>query len=113
MQSQNQIEQLIGNWHISEMDGWSAKAFNMEVQAFIKISKNGGGQFQFCLVSGDIDGQFEKRGKGTRFNFSWDGNDECDFANGSGWVKAKGPNQIEGEFKIHRGERSRFMAIKH
>ena len=46
-----------GVWHIIEMEMWDEKYFNMEVQAFIRVGSDGMGDFQFCLVSGVIDGE--------------------------------------------------------
>ena len=48
-----------GLWHIYEMQRWDADYFNMEVQAFIKVGKNGLGEFQFGLVQGQIDGEIK------------------------------------------------------
>ncbi|MGA1826569.1 MAG: hypothetical protein ACMUIP_18095 [bacterium] len=48
---------FIGTWHIYEMEQWDEDYFNMEVQAYIDISSNNRGNFQFGLVSGEIDGK--------------------------------------------------------
>lgn len=47
--------QYEGIWHIIQMDMWDEDYFNMGVQAFIRIGANGFGDFQFGLVSGDLD----------------------------------------------------------
>jgi hypothetical protein len=72
-----------GLWHITEMEMWDEDYLNMEVQAFIRIKREGGGEFQFGLVSGQIDGAVVKTAAGERFEFTWEGNDECDPASGS------------------------------
>jgi len=59
-----------GIWHITQMDMWDEDYFNMAVQAFIRISSNGFGHFQFGLVSGDIDGEVIKTGNTDRFEFT-------------------------------------------
>lgn len=102
--------ELAGTWHITEMGLWDEEYFNMEVRAYIRIAEEGFGDFQFGLVSGSIDGRFVKRGRGERFEFTWDGNDECDRASGSGWLRKKGEGMIEGEIAFHLGDRSRFLA---
>jgi hypothetical protein len=66
------------------METWGDDYLNMEVQAYIRIRRDGSGDFQFGLVSGQIDGEVVKRADGDRFEFIWDGNDECDEAAGSG-----------------------------
>ena len=82
----------------------------MEVHAYIKIGADGLGDFQFGLVSGQIDGEPERYGDRERFAFTWEGNDECDPALGSGWLRMKGENAVEGKIKLHLGDSSLFWA---
>jgi hypothetical protein len=101
-----------GIWHIIQMDMWDEDYFNMEVQAFIRISSNYLGSFQFGLVSGDLDGEVVRIGKAERFEFTWKGNDENDPASGSGWLKFSGPEMLKGRIKFHRGDSSEYTAIR-
>jgi hypothetical protein len=101
-----------GTWHIYEMELWDEDYFNMEVQAYIKIDSRGGGQFQFGLVSGGIHGEFDEEEDGNKFEFTWEGNDECDPASGSGWIKLKDEKTIKGRIKFHGGDSSKFWAEK-
>lgn len=101
-----------GTWHIYEMETWDMEYFNMEVQAYIRIESDKQGEFQFCLVSGVIDGKVVDYPDGKRLEFTWEGNDECDPASGSGWIRMKGKDLIEGEFRIHNGDSSTFLARK-
>jgi hypothetical protein len=59
-----------------------------------------------------LDGKVVKYPNEERFEFSWSGSDEMDPANGSGWVKIKDTETIEGEFRIHLGDDSTFLAHK-
>ena len=102
--------EFIGTWHIYEMETWSEDYFNMEVQAYIDITEKNTGRFQFGLVSGYIDGEVVEYPEENRFEFTWDGNDECDPTNGSGWIRFKDVNTLEGKFKIHYGDSSKFWA---
>ena len=102
--------EFVGKWHIYEMETWDEDYFNMEVQAYIEIDSRNLGDFQFGLVSGQIDGKVVEHADGNRFEFTWDGNDECDPANGSGWIKLKDAETIEGEFRSHFGDDSLFWA---
>lgn len=102
--------QLAGIWHIYEMSMWDEKYFNMLVQAYIKVNEKGFGDFQFGLVVGDIDGVIVKEASGEKFEFTWSGSDECDEASGSGWLKLKDENTVEGNIKLHYGDSSTFMA---
>ena len=81
------------------MGMWDAEYLNMEVQAFIRITRAGGGELQFGLVSGQIDGEIAKTAAGERFEFTWEGNDECDPASGSGWLTLRAKNELEGKIK--------------
>jgi hypothetical protein len=99
-----------GTWHIYEMEQWDEDYFNMEVQAYIRIDPNNLGDFQFGLVSGCIDGKLVDYADGERFEFTWEGNDECDPACGSGWIRIKEEGLLEGEFRTHLGDDSTFLA---
>jgi hypothetical protein len=101
---------FIGTWHIYEMETWDEGYFNMEVQAYITIDRNYGGEFQFGLVYGNVDGELVGRCGAEKLEFTWDGNDECDPASGSGWIRMKGKDEIEGAFRIHHGDSSKFRA---
>jgi hypothetical protein len=83
---------------------------DMEVEAYIEIDEAGSGEFQFGLVFGQIDGEVVKSGDDERFEFTWEGNDECDEASGSGWLKLNDQNSIEGVIKIHQGDSSGLVA---
>jgi hypothetical protein len=104
---------FVGTWHIYEMEMWDEDYFNMEVQAYIEIDSNNQGDFQFGLVAGGLNGRVvddvDVEGK-KRFEFTWSGFDECDPAEGSGWVRFKQPDILEGEFSIHDGDDSTFLA---
>jgi hypothetical protein len=102
--------QLSGLWHIYEMEQWDEDYFNMEVQAYIKIEKDKTGDFQFGLVRGELDEKMVQCHEGDRFEFTWQGGDECDPASGSGWCRMKGENSLEGEFRFHGGDDSTFLA---
>jgi hypothetical protein len=99
-----------GTWRITEMEQWDQDYLDMEVEAFITIEENGNGEFQFGLVSGDIDGKIVKNGTEERLEFTWEGNDECDPASGSGWLKLENKNLINGEIKFYQGDKSGLVA---
>jgi len=98
--------QFTGMWHIYEMEMWDEDHFNMEVQAYLRIDAKGLGDFQFGLVSGQIDGEVARRGDEERFVFSWEGNDENDPALGAGWLRLQDENTMEGKIKLHLGDSS-------
>jgi hypothetical protein len=104
------MKKYIGTWHITEMEMWDEDYFNMEVQAYIEIDLRGCGHFQFGLVSGQLDGEVSTIGSEEIFDFTWDGNDECDPASGAGWLKATSPDQLEGKITFHMGDSSILKA---
>jgi hypothetical protein len=99
-----------GTWHIYEMELWDEDYFNMDVQAYIKIEPDNLGRFQFGLVCGGIDGRIIDYFDGTRFEFTFEGNDECDPVSGYGWVRIKEKDTLEGELRLHLGDSSTFLA---
>src|SRR2546426_1968429 len=99
-----------GTWHLYEMEMWEEDYFNMEVQAYITVDSKGHGAFQFGLVSGQIDGEVVTEGLVERFEFTWEGNDECDPASGSGWLRLKDEGTVKGKIKFHLGDSSQFLA---
>ena len=103
---------FIGTWHITKMSEWDNDYVNEEVRAFIAIEKSGMGEFHFGLVQGLMSGDFKKNTEGMIFDFTWEGNDECDPANGDGWMKINDDGTAEGEIRFHAGDRSNFWAKK-
>ena len=99
-----------GTWHIYEMGNWDEDYFNMEVQAYIEIDEKGAGDFQFGLVTGQIDGEVVKDKSGDKLEFTWSGGDENDEASGSGWLRLPDKNTLEGKIKFHGGDSSSFLA---
>jgi hypothetical protein len=80
----------------------------METQAYIEITPTNGGEFQFGLVTGSIDGDLEDHNGKERFVFTWEGAAEMDEASGSGWLQISSKGEVEGLIKMHGGDRSTF-----
>ncbi len=104
--------QIVGLWHINEMEMWDEDYFNMDKQAFIQVKEDRLGNFQFGLVSAHLDGEVEKIKDEERFCFTWDGFDEMDSVSGSGWLKLVNHDRIEGKIKLHLGDSSLFWATR-
>jgi hypothetical protein len=99
-----------GTWHIYEMEQWDEDYFNMDVQAYIEIEPENNGYFQFGLVYGEIDGWIVDYADGKRFEFTFEGNEECEPVSGYAWVRIKEKDILEGEFRFHKGDSSTFLA---
>jgi hypothetical protein len=98
-----------GLWHIVSMEAWDEDYFNEEVQAFIELEENGTGHFQFGYVSGYMDWRPAIRGGEPAVEWSWEGNDEMDPAQGRGWAVLKG-DELHGMIFFHQGDESDFVA---
>lgn len=103
--------QFIGKWRIAEMEAWGQDYVDMEVPGFIHIDSEETGHFQFGLISGDIDGRVEQCGSSPRFEFSWSGQDENEYACGRGWAVID-DSELRGRIYLHLADDSAFRAIK-
>lgn len=96
-----QMKPFSGKWRIVEM----------EVPGFIRIGSDGTGQFQFGLVSGNIDGRVEPCGDTPRFEFSWSGQDENDPGSGRGCAVIEN-GELKGRIYLHLADDSAFRTLK-
>jgi hypothetical protein len=98
-----------GRWHIVSMTEWDDDYINAEVQGFIAFDAKGGGKFQFGYVSGSMDCKLTTREGEPAVEWDWEGNDENDEAEGSGWAVQKG-EELHGMIHFHMGDESGFVA---
>ena len=83
----------------------------MEVQAYLKLDREGNGGFQFGLVRGHVvDGWFDEDGSG--YEFRWEGSAEMDEASGSCLLNLTDKDHIEGELTFDNGDSSGFQAVR-
>jgi len=104
-------DKYIGKWRIYQMDQWDKEYIDMEEQAYININRDGTGDFQFGLVTGEIDCRIETRNDNERIEFSWSGFDEGDEISGRGWAEVN-KKEMNGWIFIHLGDDSGFKAKK-
>jgi hypothetical protein len=100
-----------GRWRITSMEMWDQDFVDAEVEGFIEFGPNGLGSFQFGYVSGEIDYREGAREGKPSVEWSWDGNDEMDPAQGRGWAVIDG-GELHGLIAIHQGDESEFVAIR-
>jgi len=81
---------FVGRWHIESMDQWDEDFINAEVPGFIEFDGGGGGEFQFGYVHGGMDCRLATRDGEAAVEWSWEGNDEMDPAQGRGWAVLRG-----------------------
>jgi hypothetical protein len=89
------------------MEQWDQEFVDAEVEGFFEFKPNGTGEFQFGYVRGDIDYKEAVRDGKPSVEFSWEGNDEMDPAQGRGWAVLNG-DEIEGMIVFHHGDESEF-----
>jgi hypothetical protein len=97
---------LKGKWRIVEMPDYEAEYPDMMEPAYIFFNGQGSGEFAFGCVTGQIWGA----GEGDVVEFSWDGNDEMDQANGDGCAELQPDGSLQGEIRFHRGDEATFIA---
>jgi hypothetical protein len=100
---------FLGRWTIVSMSGWDQDYVNEEVQAYIEFEPSRRGGFHFGYVRGGIDYRDVLRDGKPAVEFSWDGNDEMDPAQGRGWAVLDG-DRLKGMIFFHQGDESDFMA---
>jgi hypothetical protein len=98
-----------GRWHIVAMTEWDEEFINAEVEGFIAFDAQGGGEFQLGYVQGDMDCRLTTRDGEPAVEWSWEGNDEMDPAQGRGWAVVKG-DDLHGTIFFHQGDDSGFVA---
>jgi hypothetical protein len=99
-----------GRWSIASMSAWDEDYLHQEKPAFIEFT-GGGGRFHFGYVHGEMDCRGTTRDGQPAVEFSWEGNDEMDPAQGRGWAVLKG-GELHGMILFHRGDESDFVARK-
>jgi hypothetical protein len=101
---------FLGRWHIVSMSMWAEIYVNEEVQAYIQFEENQHGDYQFCLIRGQIDYREGVREGKSCVEWTWEGNDEMmDQVLGRGWAVLEG-EALHGMFFIHFGDESEFEA---
>jgi hypothetical protein len=98
-----------GRWHIVSMSMWDQDYLNEEVQAYIEFDDKGGGSFQFGYVQGIMDCREATKDDKPRIEWSWEGNDEMDPAQGRGWAILDG-ERLKGMIFFHQGDESDLEA---
>src|SRR4051794_33633522 len=101
-----------GRWRIVEMELWDQEAIDLLGPAFIEIGPRNGGNFRFVAVDGSMDIRRVERDGAPAFEFSWEGNDECDAATGRGWATLDGDGSLTGRIYIHGADDSAFRAVR-
>jgi hypothetical protein len=97
---------LLGKWRITSMELWDAAFIDLLGPGYIRFDADGGGEFAFGAVQGEIDGHPGS----DSIHFTWEGSDEMDHACGDGDAQLEDDGTLTGEIRFHRGDESAFTA---
>jgi hypothetical protein len=100
--------QFEGRWKLVSMTEWDEDFINAEVEGFIQFDAKGSGSFQFGYVQGLMDCRLTTRDGQEAVEWTWDGNDEMDPAQGRGWAVVKS-DELHGMIFFHDGDDSQFV----
>ena len=93
------------------MSTWDEDFINEEEEGYFEFDDNGGGQFHFGYVHGQMDCRPTTREGEPAVEWTWDGNDEMDPAQGRGCTKVSG-DELLGMIFFHGGDDSEFVATR-
>jgi hypothetical protein len=101
-----------GRWRIVSMSAWDEAYIDEEEEGFFEFDEKGSGQFHFGYVHGNTDCRLTTRDGEPAVEWTWDGNDEMDTAQGRGWAVVK-DEELHGMIFFHSaGDDSEFVAKK-
>jgi len=100
-----------GRWRITSMSAWDQDFIDEEEEGYFEFDGKGGGEFHFGYVHGSMDCKSTTRDGEPALEWTWDGNDEMDPAQGRGWAVVKG-DELHGMIFFHGGDESEFVAKK-
>ena len=87
------------------MDQWDRDYIDAEVAGYFEFDARDSGDFQFGYVQGQIDYRLGERDGKSAVEFTWDGHDEMEAAQGRGWMVLDG-DELKGMLFIHHGDES-------
>jgi hypothetical protein len=98
-----------GRWRIVSMSAWDQDFVDEEEEGYIEFDAKDSGEFHFGYVQGHMDCRLTTRDGEPAVEWTWDGNDEMDPAQGRGWAVAEG-DRLDGMIFFHQGDESGFVA---
>jgi hypothetical protein len=101
---------ILGRWKIVEMPDFDEEYLNAEGQPHVRFDQDDMGEFHFGYVHGNMDYRPVERDGRPAVEWSWDGNDECDPAQGRGWAMLRDDGMLVGTIFFHLGDEHAFRA---
>lgn len=90
------------------MSAWDDDYVDEEEEGYFEFDDLGWGEFHFGYVHGRMDCRLTTRDGKPAIEWTWDGNDEMDAAQGRGWAILKG-DELLGMIFFHEGDDSEFV----
>ena len=100
-----------GHWRIVSMSQWDQDFVDEEEEGYFEFRSKDQCEFHFGYVHGQMDCHLTTRDGEPAVEWTWDGNNEMDPAQGRGWVVVKG-DELNGMIFFHLGDDSEFVAVK-
>jgi hypothetical protein len=100
-----------GRWRIVSMSAWDKEFIEEEEEGYFEFDQTNNGQFHFGYVHGQMNWRLTTQDGDAAVEWTWDGNDEMDPAQGRGWAVMKG-DELHGMIFIYSGDDSDFVAKK-
>ena len=94
-----------GRWLIESMEQWDREFIDEEGRGYSEFDAKDAGDFQFGYVQGQIDYRLDQRDGKPAVEFTWDGHDEIEAAQGRGWMVLDG-DELKGMLFFHHGDES-------
>lgn len=98
-----------GRWRIVSMSAWDEDFIDEVEEGYFEFADNDQGEFHFGFVHGQMDCYLTQQNGEPKVEWSWDGNDEMEAAQGRGWAVSKG-EELHGMIFFHDGDNSEFIA---
>jgi hypothetical protein len=73
-----------GRWRIISMSAWDEEFIDEEEEGYFELDQKGNGEFHFGYIHGHMDCRLTTRDGVQAVEWTWDGNDEMDPAQGRG-----------------------------
>ena len=96
---------VVGRWLVESMDQWDRDFIDEDVRGYFEFDAKNSGDFHFGYVQGRIDYRLGEREGRPAVEFTWDGNDEMDPAQGRCWLVLDG-DELKGMLFFHQGDES-------
>ena len=93
------------------MSAWDEDYIDEEEEGYFEFDEKGSGEFHFGYVHGHMDCRLTTRDGEPAVEWTWDGNDEMDPAQGRGWAVVKG-DELHGMIFFHGRRRFRVRGEK-